>query len=129
MNYDNYMMNNVNLFTPEQGYDLGNMFDDLYDPYKNYKPNKLRANTPKEELYLQLSRISFAMHEINLYLDLHPEDRKFQQLFNDYRKMFVELEKKYEMEYGPLTTCSDALEKTPFEWVTKSFPWEENISV
>ena len=94
MNYDNYMMNNVNLFTPEQGYDLGNMFDDLYDPYKNYKPNKLRANTPKEELYLQLSRISFAMHEINLYLDLHPEDRKFQQLFNDYRKMFVELEKK-----------------------------------
>ena len=98
-------------------------------PYKNYKPTKLKANNKKEELYLQLSRISFAMHEMNLYLDLHPEDRKILQLFNDYRKMFIELEKKYENEYGPLTTCSDSLEKAPFSWVTYSFPFEEDINV
>lgn len=129
MKYDNYIRNNINLFNPEQGYDLGNMFEDLYDTYKDYKPAQLKANTPKEKLYLQLSRVSFAMHEMNLYLDLHPEDRKIQQLFNDYRKMFIELEKKYEREYGPLTTTSEALEKSPFEWVTEPFPWEENIDV
>lgn len=129
MKYDNYIRNNINLFNPEQGYDLGNMFEDLYDTYKDYKPAQLKANNPKEKLYLQLSRVSFAMHEMNLYLDLHPEDRKIQQLFNDYRKMFIELEKKYEREYGPLTTTSEALEKSPFEWVTEPFPWEENIDV
>ena len=129
MNFENYLRNDTNLFNPENGYNLGNMFTDLYDPYKNYKPAKLKASNKKEELYLQLSRVSFAMHEMNLYLDLHPEDRKILQLFNDYRKMFVELEKKYESEFGPLTTCSDTLEKSPFGWVTYSFPFEEDIDV
>lgn len=129
MKFENYFRNDNNLFNPENGYNLGNMFADLYDPYKNYKPVGLRASNQKERDYLELSRVSFAMHEMNLYLDLHPEDRKILQLFNDYRKMFIELEKKYENEYGPLTTCSDALEKSPFSWVTYSFPFEEDIDV
>ena len=129
MNFENYIRNDTNLFNPENGYNLGNMFTDLYDPYKNYKPAKLKASNKKEELYLQLSRVSFAMHEMNLYLDLHPNDQKIQKLFNDYRKMFIDLEKKYESEYGPLTTCSGALEKSPFEWVTNPFPWEDDINV
>ena len=124
MNYNYVFRNNVNLFSPENGYNLGNMFQDLYDQYKDYKPVQLKARNEQEKSYLELSRISFAMHEMNLYLDLHPDDQKIQKLFNDYRKMFIDLEKKYEQKYGALTTCSDSLESMPFNWSTTSFPWE-----
>lgn len=122
INYD--IRNNTNLFNPENGYNLGNMFQDLYDPYKNYKPVQLRANSPQERSFLELSRIAFAMHEMNLYLDVHPNDQKIQKLFNDYRKMFIDLENKYEQNFGPLNTNSDVLEKMPFSWVYDEWPWE-----
>ena len=122
MNFDYMNDGSTKLFSPEQGYNLGNMFQDLYDQYKNYRPEALRANTPKEKLYLELSRTAFAMHELNLYLDIHPEDRKMLQLFNDYRKMFVKLEKEYEDKYGPLDTY-------PFAWEEEAFPWEDDINV
>ncbi len=130
MNYNYYMNNDdFKLFSPEQGYNLGNMFQNLYDQYKNYRPEPLKASNNKEKSYLELSRISFAMHEMNLYLDIHPEDKKVLKLFNDYRKMFVELQKDYEEKYGPLTVCSESLEKSPFMWEKDAWPWEEDINV
>ena len=128
MNY--YSMRNGSfLFKPTEGYDVGNLFQNLYDDYKNYKPRKLEGRNEKERAYLDLSRIAFAMHEVNLYLDTHPEDRMMIQLFNDYRKMYVDMEEKYERQYGPITTCSDAMQGNPFSWVEKSFPWEVNGNV
>ena len=62
------------LFTPAQGLDYGNMFSNLYQPYKNYKPANVSANNERESLIRELARMDFAAHELNLYLDLHPED-------------------------------------------------------
>ena len=106
MNYNYYRNERLNLFSPEHGYNLGNMFQDLYDTYKNYKIEPLRASDAQEKAYLELSRIAFAMHEMNLYLDVHPNDRTILQLFNDYRKMLIQLEKEYEKMYGPLAKIS-----------------------
>ena len=56
------------------GYIQGNMFNNLYDQYKNYQPETLRASNEQERLFLELSRNHFAAHELNLYLDLNPND-------------------------------------------------------
>ena len=125
MNYYS-MRNSSYLFKPTEGYDVGNLFQNLYDEYKNYKPRKLEGRNEKERAYLDLSRIAFAMHEVNLYLDTHPDDRMMIQLFNDYRKMYVEMEAKFEREYGPITTCSEAMESFPFAWTNS---WEVNGNV
>ena len=64
-NYDNYlgsdyfrsttlnnMMNNQpNLYTPEEGYNKGNLFTDLYSEYKNYKPVELKSNSEQGNLF------------------------------------------------------------------------------
>ena len=34
-----------NLLEPKEGLILGNMFFDMYEPYKNYKPRELVATT------------------------------------------------------------------------------------
>ncbi len=126
-NYRNNMMSNPMLTTPSVGYDRGNMFNNLYDQYKNYKVDVLRGNNEKERLYLELSRMCFAAHEINLYLDLYPDDMSMLRLFNDYRNKSNELIKEYENKYGPLSIKSDVLEKSPFMWEMSPWPWEEKI--
>ena len=127
-----YNANNTkkdSLFTPAEGYDKGNLFSNLYDQYKNYKPETLRASNERERLFLELSRMHFAAHELNLYLDLNPNDRSMIALFNDYRRKVIELTKEYESKYGPLTTMSDSLDQTPFMWEKTAWPWEDRYYV
>ena len=71
----------VSLYSPEEGYMRGNLFPELYDSYKNYKPVLLRATDEQSKMLLELSAISFASHELNLYLDLHPNDESVLTLF------------------------------------------------
>ncbi len=133
--YDNYNMDRsaddrvtvggMELFAPKEAYEKGNLFKDLYTPYKNYKPYKLTPKDERQKLFLELSEYDFAAHELNLYLDLHPEDKKALNLFNDYRRRANELLEKYESQYGPLTVSSDALVKSPFLWEEQTFPFDK----
>ena len=38
------------LFSPAVGLDNGNMFSNLYEPYKNYKPANIPANNEREAM-------------------------------------------------------------------------------
>ena len=122
----NTKMSYPSLFSVDEGYNKGNMFSNLYDPYMNYKVVNLKGNTEQERMFLELARICFAKHEINLYLDLHPEDMSMITLFNDYRERELMLMKQYEEKFGPITTNSDVLDKSPFMWVKDGWPWEVN---
>ncbi len=112
------------IFSPLEGFNLGNLFPELYTPYKNYKPREVKPTDEKSKLLLDIDKISFARHEINLYLDLHPDDQSMLKLFNDYREKENELINQYERMYGPLNINSDSLENNPFLWETTLFPFE-----
>ena len=117
-------MNMPSLYSPEEGFNKGNMFSNLYEQYKNYKPKELVGNNDMEKMYLELARICFAKHDIQLYLDLHPDDVSMIQLFNDYRERELMLLKQYEDKFGPITNNSETLNQTPFMWVKDGWPWE-----
>ena len=119
-------MNNQNLFNPQEGFIKGNMFSNLYSQYKNYMPQRLNPMNEQEKLLYELDSIGFAMHDLNLYLDMHPEDQSMVALFNDYRRKLEELTKNYESMYGPLTVNSNEMENKTFSWVNTSWPWEGN---
>ena len=130
MNNSMYQSNNMSsLFPPEEGYNKGNLFASLYDQYKNYRPAILKASNERERLLLDLSRMAFAAHELNLYLDLNPTDISMLTLFNDYRMRTNELIKEYESKYGPLTVSSDNVGQNNFMWVKDTWPWEERYRV
>ncbi len=115
---------NMNLFTPKEGFEKGNLFMDLYSEYKNYKPRKLNPRNDQERLMLEINENLFAAHELNLYLDINPNDNSMLALFNDYRRKAEDLKKQYEQLYGPLCITSDVLNNSPFLWEKTSFPWE-----
>lgn len=114
----------VSLYSPEEGYMKGNLFPELYDQYKNYQPVILRAKDEQSKLLLELSAVSFASHELNLYLDLHPNDESMLTLFNDYRRKANSLIDEYETKYGPITVNSDSLDASPFLWEVDAWPFE-----
>lgn len=122
-------MMNTSLYNPLDGYNKGNLFPNLYSQYKNYKPVELKADNEREQILLDLSKVSFAAHELNLYLDLNPNDESMLTLFNDYRKEANALMRQYEAKYGPLNIKSDSLEKGPFAWVNNMWPWEDRYYV
>ena len=102
----------------------GNMFKNLYDSYKNYRPQRIKINSEQEELLAGIGEYSFAAHEMNLYLDVEPNNQTALNLFNKYRSQANELMIKYERKYGPLTTNAEGLTKIPFAWEASSWPWE-----
>lgn len=118
------MPNGVDLYTPIEGYMKGNMFRDLYDPFRNYTPSKLTPRNAQEEVLLNLSQMHFAMHEANLYLDNFPNDRNMIQKFNEYRKAYDELLNEYQSKYGPLEINNPYMTNSPFAWTNDIWPWD-----
>ena len=110
--------------SPKEGYTLGNLFVNTYVPYKNYMPQKLVAQNEQEALFLKMSELAFAAHELNLFLDVHPDDQAKLKLFNQYRQEANQAREKYENQYGPLSIQANVLENSPFLWEQLPFPWE-----
>lgn len=121
-------VNVLNTYGPYEGFLKGNLFKDLYDPYKNYQPARLVPTSEREELLLNLDQMAFAAHELNLYLDVYPDDRDALREFNEKRKMALTALTAYEEKYGPVVITSDSLETYPFSWVEDSFPWEKEAN-
>ncbi len=118
--------NDNNLSGVYTGFIRGNMFPSLYDQYKNYQPLMLNPRNEKEQYLLDLDQVQFAMHDIHLYLDNFPNNVSMIQEFNRNRDMYNKMLKEYEAKYGPVVIYSDALNKTPWQWDSRPWPWERS---
>lgn len=122
-NMNNSMGQNQNLAQPYEGFIRGNLFNNLYDQYKNYRPARLAPNNEQAELLLNVSQLSFAAHDIRLYLDVHPNDTEMISLFNQYQQQANEAIRVYEQKYGPILQSSLS-EANAFSWEAYAWPWE-----
>ena len=127
MNSTADMNNNNQLYGSYEGYIKGNLFKNLYSEYKNYKPMRFPVNSEEMELLLNLNQLHFAMHEINLYLDVFPNDINAMREFDMYRDKYNRSLNEYESKYGPLNVFDERLNNVPFAWENESFPWEGGI--
>lgn len=140
IDYYNYMnnMNNLNFNTisnnddkdyttdPYSAFIRGNLFNNLYTPYKNYKTAELNPTNEKDYYLLMIQIYGFAAHELNLYLDVNPNDQNAIKLRSEYINLYNQAVMQYENKYGALNTKSKALDATPWAWNTQKWPWEGN---
>ena len=84
----NYVQNlNSNIEDTETGFLKGNMFKDLYDPYKNYQPQVIKPRNEKERLMYEIAMYGFGMNDLVLYLDTNPQDQNaLTNLIKEIRK-------------------------------------------
>ena len=60
--------------------------------------NQCREQTA---LLQYINEVSFAINDMNLYLDTHPEDKKALAFMEEHVKMRKRALKEYAMKYGP----------------------------
>ena len=115
---------NVELADSKEGFLKGNLFNNLYDPYKNYKYAMLKPTSKKEELLFNLLMYKFALIDLDIYLDNYPNDTKCINIYNKYLAEEKKLSDQYEKNYGPLTLSSDYLGDKYWKWIKSPWPWE-----
>lgn len=79
--------------------------------------------TEREKMLKEISAISFALVEINLYLDTHPNCKtalQYQQHYAKKRKAAVAC---FEEKYGPLFAANNKNEEC-WEWICDPWPWD-----
>ena len=123
-NQMNNQTNNKGLAEPYPGFTRGNMFDNLYYEYKNYRPQELNPRNDKEYAKLLIQMYGFAAHDLGLYLDVNPNDNNAIRQRAEYINMYNDVLAQYENKYGPITQNSVMLETSPWAWDTKKWPWE-----
>lgn len=114
----------ISLYNPYQGYIRGNLFPNLYNPYRLATPFEIEPLNEQAELLTTINSLDFALIDLNLYLDIYSNDKKMIELYNQYRFQKNSLVDQYENKYGPLSTNSDALAKLPWAWNENPWPWE-----
>ena len=107
----------------DEGFLKGNMFADLYEPYKNYKPKELKPKTEREALLDAIIKICFAINDLNLYLDLNPDDTEVYDKFKKYCLMYDKCIEEYEKKYQVLNLTDDVYGK--YTWISNPWPWED----
>lgn len=122
-NFNNSAMPN-NIYDPYNGFIRGNMFPELYNAYKIKNPYEINPMNEQAELLTYIDALTFSVIDLNLFLDIYPDDKNAIGLFNQYRTQLKEYTKQYENKYGPLFLNSDSLESYPWAWNNNPWPWQ-----
>ena len=123
---NNYVNNNMHndLTDPKTALDRGNLFNNLYEPYKNFKYRALKPTNNKEELLYNILMHNFVLTELALYLDLNPNNQNMLNSYNKYLNNKKQLVNEYEKNFGPLTMDGVNSATNNWNWMTSPWPWE-----
>lgn len=95
--------------------------------YDNYACSGSNQNIDLEmgkEMLNEIRSLDFAIIDLCLYLDTHPEDEKALCLYRKYCRECKELNDKYQKVYGPLTIYYPC---NKWRWLEEPWPWEGEI--
>lgn len=79
----------------------------------------------REELLKKVMEYKFAVNDLALYLDTHPNDTDALRLHNNYVMKLKDAENQYQKRFGPLTFET---QMNRWEWVEDKWPWERGYN-
>ncbi len=118
-----YPENDRNVLSAKEGFLRGNMFKNEYKPYKNLTYINMKPKNDREAKLLNVMQYSFAINDMNLYLDMHPENKEALKLLEEFIKEEKKAKNEYIMHYGPLEICDTKGDK--FEWIDSPWSWDK----
>lgn len=72
----------------------------------------------------RIKAYDFAILEMNLYLDTHPDDCQALSLFQMYQQKRAQLIEEYESMFGPHIKTVDDVQGDTFTWINDPWPWD-----
>lgn len=106
-------------YPAKKGVVRGTMFPGLDLPFRNMVNKGELGDRPMQEL----QALSFAVVDLGLYLDTHPDDEETLALFQKYVKRYEESMTRYEAQYGPLVQRNAGM-RGRYQWLCGPWPWE-----
>ncbi len=114
---------NQKLFDDQEAFILGNLFRNLYMSYKGFSNYYLQPTDKKQEALFQVQMYNFISLELNLYLDMHPNNKEMLHLLHQNNEKLQNAINDYETNYGPLT-LNNSKHSNTYEWLQGPWPWE-----
>jgi spore coat protein JB len=75
-------------------------------------------------LLKEVQELEFALIDLALFLDTHPQDRAALRDYAAVRDKHMAVITRYEELYGPLSFRSTTPVKCPWQWIEGPWPWE-----
>ena len=79
-------------------------------------------NLGKSELMDIINQLEFAVTDLNLFLDTHPNDEEALKTFATLAASLKSYKHDFVQKYGPLY-ATDSTSDAPFDWVSAEFKW------
>ncbi len=83
-------------------------------------------NEAANMLMQRINEASFAMDDVLLYLDTHPDDVNALNYYHYVTQMRKEAMDAYESQFGPLMV-DDVQSTDRWTWLTEKWPWEGEV--
>ena len=116
----NCMQNNMSNMTANMNWSMQNSMNNM----QNNNMSECECNEfnqTRADMIERIKCLNFAIIELGLYLDTHPDDEKALCLHRKYCKEYRELTDKYQKVYGPLTIQFPC---NKWRWIEEPWPWE-----
>ncbi len=81
------------------------------------------ADYTEQALLQRIGEVRFALVELQLYLDTHPEDLDATNDFNSYAVTLDRLCSEYTERFGPLENYGNSTHDAG-SWVYQKWPWQ-----
>lgn len=78
--------------------------------------------TNREILLKKIGTYKFAVTDLHLFLDTHPNDAETLEKIAEYERKLKPLVAEYESKYGPLRWGRNI--SNSFMWIKKPWPWD-----
>lgn len=78
--------------------------------------------TEREILLKKISTYQFAVLDLQLFLDTHPNDKSIIEKMREYKDALKPLVADFEKKYGPLTKSRS--NANHWNWIKSPWPWE-----
>ena len=117
--YVPFQMENAPKYEARKGLIRGTLFPGLDLPFMGMVNQKEKPVTPKTEL----QALGFAVQELALYLDTHPEDMEALELYRNYQNRLHKCSMEYSEKCGPLNHGTPVNDKN-YSWLDDPWPWE-----
>lgn len=77
----------------------------------------------KMRLMKKIKEYDFALKELNLYLDTHPNCRRALALFKQYKELRKKAADEYVSKFGPIIP-EQSNDDQHWAWIEDPWPWE-----
>lgn len=73
-------------------------------------------------LLREIQAVDFAVYDLALFLDTHPDCRRALEDHNRFAQRSKQLKSTFEQRYGPLRL--DSVSQYPYRYIDDPWPWE-----